>query len=143
MIDDSIVRGNTSKEIIKMARDAGAKKVFFASASPPIRYPNVYGIDMPSSEELIAHNRTVDEIKTLIGADWLVYQDLDDLIRCSSEGNPSIASFECSVFSGEYVTGDVDQKYLDWLDESRNDKAQELLRNKKNTSNFVNLQDEL
>ena len=98
---------------------------------------------MPSSEELIAHNRTVDEIKELIGADWLVYQDLDDLIRCSSEGNPSIANFECSVFNGKYVTGDVDQKYLDWLDESRNDKAQELLRNKKNTSNFVNLQDEL
>tara|TARA_B100000902_G_scaffold38052_1_gene45330 strand:- start:5397 stop:6914 length:1518 start_codon:yes stop_codon:yes gene_type:complete len=143
LVDDSIVRGTTCKQIIEMARDAGAKSVYFASAAPPVRYPNVYGIDMPSSEELIAHNRTVDEIKTLIGADWLVYQDLDDLIRCSSEGNPSIASFECSVFSGEYVTGDVDQKYLDWLDESRNDKAQELLRNKKNTSNFVNLQDEL
>ena len=85
---------------------------------------------------------TIDK-KELIGADWLVYQDLDDLVRCSSEGNPSIASFECSVFNGEYVTGDVDQKYLDWLDESRNDKAQELLRNKKNASNFVNLQDEL
>ena len=143
LVDDSIVRGTTCKQIIEMARDAGAKSVYFASAAPPVRYPNVYGIDMPSSEELIAHNRTVDEIKTLIGADWLVYQDLDDLIRCSSEGNPSIASFECSVFNGEYVTGDVDQKYLDWLDESRNDKAQELLRNKKNTSNFVNLQDEL
>ena len=143
LVDDSIVRGTTCKQIIEMARDAGAKSVYFASAAPPVRYPNVYGIDMPSSEELIAHNRTVDEIKELIGADWLVYQDLDDLIRCSSEGNPSIASFECSVFNGEYVTGDVDQKYLDWLDESRNDKAQELLRNKKNASNFVSLQDEL
>ena len=143
LVDDSIVRGTTCKQIIEMARDAGAKSVYFASAAPPVRYPNVYGIDMPSSEELIAHNRTVDEIKELIGADWLVYQDLDDLIRCSSEGNPSIANFECSVFNGKYVTGDVDQKYLDWLDESRNDKAQELLRNKKNTSNFVNLQDEL
>ena len=143
LVDDSIVRGTTCKQIIEMARDAGAKSVYFASAAPPVRYPNVYGIDMPSSEELIAHNRTVDEIKELIGADWLVYQDLNDLIRCSSEGNPSIANFECSVFNGKYVTGDVDQKYLDWLDESRNDKAQELLRNKKNTSNFVNLQDEL
>ncbi|MFT7288852.1 MAG: amidophosphoribosyltransferase [Halieaceae bacterium] len=124
LVDDSIVRGTTSREIIQMARDAGAARVYLASAAPPVRYPNVYGIDMPSSHELIAHGRSVDEIGTLIGADWLVYQDLDELVRCSSEGNPDVEAFECSVFDGHYVTGDVDPDYLERLDAERSDVAQ-------------------
>ncbi|MEO1081596.1 MAG: amidophosphoribosyltransferase [Pseudomonadota bacterium] len=124
LVDDSIVRGTTSREIIQMARDAGARRVYLASAAPPVRYPNVYGIDMPSREELIAHGRSVEEIGELIGADWLIYQDLDDLVRCSREGNPTVDGFECSVFNGEYITGDVDRSYLDQLQQERNDEAQ-------------------
>jgi len=124
LVDDSIVRGTTCRQIIEMARDAGANKVYFSSAAPPVRYPNVYGIDMPSASELIAHGRSVDEVCELIGADWLVYQDLEDLIECSREGNEDIVDFDCSVFSGEYITGDVDQAYLDHLDAQRNDEAQ-------------------
>ncbi|GAB3306798.1 amidophosphoribosyltransferase [Haliea atlantica] len=124
LVDDSIVRGTTCREIIQMARDAGAQKVYFASAAPPVRYPNVYGIDMPSARELIAHDRTVEEVCELIGADWLVYQDLEDLIRCSREGNRKASGFDCSVFDGNYVTGDVDRDYLDRLDALRNDDAQ-------------------
>jgi amidophosphoribosyltransferase len=124
LVDDSIVRGTTCRQIIEMAREAGAKKVYFASAAPPIRYPNVYGIDMPSVHELIAHGRDVGEICQIIGADWLVYQDLEDLIASSAEGNPDIQAYECSVFNGEYVTGDIDQNYLDRLDALRNDEAQ-------------------
>ncbi|MEH6588233.1 MAG: amidophosphoribosyltransferase [Halioglobus sp.] len=124
LVDDSIVRGTTSREIIQMARDAGAANVYFASAAPPVRYPNVYGIDMPSATELIAHGRTVEEVCEQIGADWLVYQDLDDLIRCSSDGNEAITSFDCAVFSGQYITGDVDQQYLDHIESQRNDEAQ-------------------
>ena len=124
LVDDSIVRGTTCRQIIEMARDAGAENVYFASAAPPVRYPNVYGIDMPSASELIAHNRTVDEVCELIGADWLVYQDLDDLVRCSLDGNPEVRGFDCSVFSGEYITGDVDQNYLDRIELLRNDEAQ-------------------
>ena len=124
IVDDSIVRGTTSQEIIQMARDAGARRVYLASAAPPVRYPNVYGIDMPSREELIAHGRSVAEIGELIGADWLIYQNLDDLVRCSAEGNPTIDGFDCSVFNGEYVTGDVDNTYLDQLQAERSDEAQ-------------------
>jgi amidophosphoribosyltransferase len=124
LVDDSIVRGTTCRQIIEMARDAGARNVYFASAAPPVRNPNVYGIDMPSASELIAHGRTVEEVSELIGADWLVYQDLDDLVKCSLEGNPDADGFDCSVFDGEYVTGDVDQNYLDRLDSLRNDEAQ-------------------
>jgi amidophosphoribosyltransferase len=123
LVDDSIVRGTTSREIIQMARDAGAARVYLASAAPPVRYPNVYGIDMPAAEELIAHGRSVDEVCAAIGADWLVYQDLDDLVRCSAEGNPSIEGFDCSVFDGRYVTGDVDEGYLRHLSDARNDAA--------------------
>ncbi len=121
LVDDSIVRGTTCSQIIDMARDAGAKKVYFASAAPAVRYPNVYGIDMPVASELIAHGRTTEEIGEFIGADWLIYQDLDDLIECSREGNPDIEEFECSVFSGKYITGDIDQNYLDRLELQRND----------------------
>jgi amidophosphoribosyltransferase len=104
-----------------MARDAGARKVYFASAAPPVRYPNVYGIDMPSASELIAHGRTVEQIRELIGADWLLYQDLEDLITCVSEVNDDIEGWECSVFTGDYVTGDVDEAYLSRIDGLRND----------------------
>lgn len=121
LVDDSIVRGTTCSEIIRMARDAGAKTVSFASAAPPVRFPNVYGIDMPAAHELIAHDRTVQEIETEIGADWLIYQDLEDLRSSAREGNPEIADYEDSVFSGEYVTGDVNAAYLEDLEASRND----------------------
>ncbi len=124
LVDDSIVRGTTCRQIIDMARDAGANKVYFASAAPPVRYPNVYGIDMPSAEELIAHGRTVDEICELIGADWLVFQDLDDLRASSLDGNPAIEDFDCSVFDGNYITGDVDEAYLQRIHDLRNDDAQ-------------------
>ena len=121
LVDDSIVRGTTSRQIIEMARTAGAKKVYFASASPPIRYQNVYGIDMAATTELIAHNRTEDEISELIGADWLIYQDLEDLIESAKHGNPSIQQFECSVFDGKYITADIDRSYLQKLEETRSD----------------------
>jgi len=124
LIDDSIVRGTTCEQIIQMARDSGAAKVYFASAAPPVKYPNVYGIDMPTAQELIAHGLTTDEVCKAIGADWLVYQDLDDLIQASSEGNPEISTFDCAVFDGNYVTHDVDQSYLDRLAVKRSEKAQ-------------------
>lgn len=123
LVDDSIVRGTTCRQIIQMARDAGARKVYFASAAPPVRYPNVYGIDMPAASELIAHNRSEKEVETLIGADWLIFQDLEDLISASHEGNPSITQFDCAVFDGKYITGDVDADYLRGLEEARNDLA--------------------
>ncbi len=123
LVDDSIVRGTTCRQIIQMARDAGAKKVYFASAAPPVRHPNVYGIDMPSVDELIAYNRTVDEVARLIGADWLVYQDLEDLIAAAYKGNPEVGEFDASCFSGEYVTGDVTAQYLDRLAAERCDEA--------------------
>ncbi|MBI44614.1 MAG: amidophosphoribosyltransferase [Candidatus Marinimicrobia bacterium] len=119
LIDDSIVRGNTSKQIIQMARDAGAKKVYFASASPPIRYPNVYGIDMPYVNELVAHDRTVDQIKQEIGADKLIYQSLDDLKASVKKYNPEIDTFDCSCFNGEYITEGVSVEYLKKLKDIR------------------------
>ena len=125
LVDDSIVRGTTCSEIIRMARDAGAKSVSFASAAPPVRYPNVYGIDMPSAGELIAHGRSVEEIQQEIGADWLIYQDLEDLIASAAEGNPAIPAYEDSVFSGRYVTGDVDAKYLHDLEVVRSDEQKQ------------------
>lgn len=123
LVDDSIVRGTTCSQIIEMARQAGAKKVYYCSAAPPVRHPNVYGIDMPAAQELIAHDRSIDEIAAEIGADWLLYQDLDDLVECAREGNTHIKEFECSVFNGHYVTGDIDAGYLSDLEESRNDLA--------------------
>ena len=121
LVDDSIVRGTTSQEIIRLARDAGARKVYFASAAPPVRYPNVYGIDMPAAHELIAHGRDVDEVARLIGADSVIYQDLDDLITAVGKGNARIREFDTSCFSGEYVTGDVSREYLEALEAQRND----------------------
>jgi len=124
LVDDSIVRGTTSEQIIQMARDAGAKKVYFASAAPPVRYPNVYGIDMPAAHELIAHNRTEDEVRVAIGADRVIYQELDDLIEAVRKGNPNIKHFDTSCFSNEYITGDIDEAYLERTEALRNDSAQ-------------------
>ncbi len=120
---DSIVRGTTSKEIVNMAREAGAKKVYFASCAPPIRYPNVYGIDMPSPQELVAHGRTEDEIAKEIGADCVIFQQLDDLVDACRRFNPEIDTFDVSVFSGCYVTGDITPIYLEHLQALRNDTA--------------------
>jgi amidophosphoribosyltransferase len=132
LVDDSIVRGTTSKEIIEMARQAGAKKVYFASASPPVRYPNVYGIDMPTSSELVAHGRSHDELEKLLGADRLIYQDLSDLIEAVRVGNPQITRFDTSVFTGEYITQDVTTEYLNQLELFRSDAAK-AARNKGQT----------
>lgn len=121
LVDDSIVRGTTCQQLIQMARDAGAAKVYFASAAPAVRYPNVYGIDMPSVHELIAHDRNDEEICREIGADWLIYQDIEDLVASSAEGNPDITQFDCAVFNGKYITGDVDAAYLERLELERND----------------------
>ena len=123
LVDDSVVRGTTSEQIIQMARDAGAKKVYFASAAPPVRYPNVYGIDMPAVEELIAHNRTEEEVGIAIGADKMIYQDLDDLIDAVRKGNTKIKHFDTSCFNKEYVTGDIDNAYLERINQLRNDNA--------------------
>ncbi|MBF79514.1 amidophosphoribosyltransferase [Idiomarina sp.] len=136
LVDDSIVRGTTSEQIIEMAREAGAKKGYFASAAPEIRFPNVYGIDMPSANELIGHGREAIEIRDMIKADGLIYQDLDDLIDAVGAENRSIKRFETSVFSGEYVTGDVSQEYLDRLHAARNDVA----RSERDGSEDANLE---
>lgn len=123
LVDDSIVRGTTSEQIIQMARDAGARKVYFASAAPPVRYPNVYGIDMPAAHELIAHGRTEAEVEQALGCDWLIYQDLGDLIDAVRRGNPEIVDFDTSCFDGRYVTGDIDAAYLERLSHHRSDSA--------------------
>jgi len=123
LVDDSIVRGTTSQQIVEMARDSGARKVYFASAAPPVRYPNVYGIDMPTSTELIAHELSSEDICGEIGADRLIYQDLEDLIEAVGKGNPRIKSFDTSCFNGAYVTGDVDEAYLEALSKARDDSA--------------------
>tara|TARA_B100002051_G_scaffold221808_1_gene215889 strand:+ start:962 stop:2443 length:1482 start_codon:yes stop_codon:yes gene_type:complete len=123
LVDDSIVRGTTSRQIIEMARASGAKKVYFASAAPPIRHQNVYGIDMAATTELVAHQRSEREIEEFIKADWLIYQNLDDLIMAAQTGNEEIKQFECSIFDGKYVTDDIDDTYLKNLEELRNDKS--------------------
>ena len=127
LVDDSIVRGTTSKQIVQMAREAGARKVYLASAAPPVRYPNVYGIDMPSVSELVAHGRNEAEIEAFIGCDWLIYQDLEDLIAAVQEGNPELTQFDTSCFSGEYVTG-LSDSYLQQLELLRSDEAKERQR---------------
>ena len=123
LVDDSIVRGTTSTLIIEMAREMGAKKVYFASAAPAVRFPNVYGIDMPSVDELVAYGRTDVEVGEVIGADRMIYQDLADLVRSTQGGGSNIANFDCSVFDGNYVTGDVDDAYLANLEAARNDQS--------------------
>jgi amidophosphoribosyltransferase len=121
LVDDSIVRGTTSKEIVQMARDAGARKVYFASASPPVRYPNVYGIDMPAAKELIAHEKSTAQIAQYIGADYLIFQDLSALYEAASNENPALQQFEDSVFTGNYITGGVTPAYLEKLASQRGD----------------------
>jgi amidophosphoribosyltransferase len=121
LVDDSIVRGTTSQRIVQMAREAGANKVFFASAAPPVRFPNVYGIDMPSRDELLATGRTDEEICHEIGADALVYQDLDALVHDIQLSNPDIQQFDCSCFDGKYVTGDITEAYLAAIESARGD----------------------
>jgi amidophosphoribosyltransferase len=123
LVDDSIVRGTTSAQIIELAREAGARKVYFASAAPPVRFPNVYGIDMPAASELIANGRSDAEIEHCIGADWLIYQDLDDLVAACQHDNARIREFDTSCFSGHYVTGDVTPEYLRRLQDERSDEA--------------------
>jgi amidophosphoribosyltransferase len=125
LVDDSIVRGTTSQQIIQMARDAGARKVYFASASPPVRHPNVYGIDMPAASELVAYGRSDEEVCREIGADRLIYQDVKDLIKTVHQGNRKLQGFEDSVFTGKYVTGDVRPEYLSALEQLRNDSAKQ------------------
>jgi amidophosphoribosyltransferase len=123
LVDDSIVRGTTSEQIIEMARESGAKKVYFASAAPEIRFPNVYGIDMPSANELIAYGREIEQISDLIRADGLIFQDLTDLIDAVRELNPEVKRFETSVFDGNYITGDIDNAYLQRIDNMRNEET--------------------
>lgn len=123
LVDDSIVRGTTSEQIVEMARQAGANKVYFASAAPEIRYPNVYGIDMPTCQELVAYDRTVEQVAEMIGVDRLIFQDLQDLFKSVQLENPTIHNFDASVFTGEYITGDIDKCYLDAIAATRNDKA--------------------
>jgi amidophosphoribosyltransferase len=123
LVDDSIVRGTTSAQIIDLARESGARKVYFASAAPPVRYPNVYGIDMPTASELVAHNRSEEDVTSEIGADWLLYQDIEDLVRACQHHDSNIQRFDTSCFSGEYVTGDVTPEYLNRLQEERSDAA--------------------
>ncbi|KAF8912063.1 phosphoribosyltransferase-like protein [Gymnopilus junonius] len=121
IVDDSIVRGTTSKEIVQMAKDVGAKKVIVASCAPPIRYPNVYGIDMPSRKELVAHGRDNEQIAAAIGADLVIFQTLPDLVDSVKQFQPSITTFDCSVFTGDYVTGHVNEEYLQHLEDLRAD----------------------
>jgi len=130
LVDDSIVRGNTSSEIIKMAREAGAKKVYMASAAPPVRYPNVYGIDMPAVDEFVAHGRDIDQIREAIGADRLIYQDIEDLIEAVRAGNPSLKQFDCSCFTGEYITGDINESYLNSQAKKRSEATEMPVRSK-------------
>ncbi|GAA0816847.1 amidophosphoribosyltransferase [Colwellia sp. D2M02] len=140
LVDDSIVRGTTSEQIIDMARAAGAKKVYFASAAPEVRFPNVYGIDMPSANELIAHGRELDDICSLIGADKLIYQSIDDLISAVRLGNPDIKTFDTSVFDGNYVTNDINQAYLERLDALRNNTTKE--SSDKNADSILDMHNE-
>jgi amidophosphoribosyltransferase len=125
LVDDSIVRGNTSREIVQMAREAGARKVYLASAAPPVRYPNVYGIDMPTREELVAHGRSIEEIRQFIGADALVYQDVEAMKRVVKALNPALDGFEASCFDGHYVTGDISAEDFNALQAQRRAQADE------------------
>src|SRR5690606_12375223 len=139
LIDDSIVRGTTSRQIVQMARDAGANKVYFASAAPPVRFPNVYGIDMPTRNELLATGRTDEEICREIGADALIYQDLDALIEAVQLSNPDIKLFDCSCFDGHYVTGDIDEAYLDEIEAARGEGRQKMKPANSSTQLDLNL----
>ena len=125
LVDDSIVRGTTSREIVQMARDAGAKKVYLASAAPPVRYPNVYGIDMPTSSELVAYGRTIEEVREIIGCDALIYQDVAAMKRVVGQLNPKLAGFEASCFDGHYITGDVSAEDFDTMAAQRQSQGED------------------
>lgn len=140
LVDDSVVRGTTSEQIIEMARSSGAKKVYFASAAPEIRFPNVYGIDMPSANELIAHGRDVDDVCDLIGADKLIFQSIEDLVSAIRIGNPEIHHFDTSVFDGVYVTNDIDNTYLEKLHALRNNSSKE--SSDKNADSVIDMHNE-
>lgn len=146
LVDDSIVRGTTSGEIIQMARDVGAKKVYFASAAPEVRFPNVYGIDMPNAKELIAHDKSVDQISQQIGADWLLYQDLSDVCDAVNEAAKStedrIDAFETSIFTGKYITGDVDQSYLKHIADQRSDEVKSTRNQSERSGHVVQIDEE-
>jgi len=139
IVDDSIVRGTTSYEIVQMARESGAKKVIFASAAPPVRFPNVYGIDMPTRSELVAYGRTDEEINRLIGADQLIYQDVEDMKQAVRDINPNLKEFEASCFDGNYITGDITESYLDALEAARNSESAQADR-QKDPSDFARSQ---
>jgi amidophosphoribosyltransferase len=139
IVDDSIVRGTTSFEIVQMARESGAKKVIFASAAPPVRFPNVYGIDMPTRSELVAYGRTDEEINKMIGADQLIYQSVEDMKQAVRDINPNIQQFEASCFDGNYITGDITESYLDALEAARNTSAAKADR-QKDSSDFARSQ---
>jgi amidophosphoribosyltransferase len=140
LVDDSVVRGTTSEQIIDMARSAGAKKVYFASAAPEVKFPNVYGIDMPSANELISHGRELDDICNLIGADKLIFQTIDDLETAVKIGNPDIQGFDMSVFDGRYITNDIDHSYLEKLDSMRNNETKETTD--KNADSIIDIYNE-
>ena len=142
LVDDSIVRGTTSRQIIRLAREAGARRVYFASAAPPVRFPNVYGIDMPAASELIANGRTVAQVEELIGADRLIYLDLHGLIRSVRHDNSHITTFDTSCFSGEYVTDDVSADYLRTLEAARSDAAKAQRRDKRQDMPGVHVAEE-
>jgi len=127
LVDDSIVRGTTSQQIVQMARDAGARKVYLASAAPPVRFPNVYGIDMPSADELVAHGRSEEEVQKLLGCDWLIYQDLADLEEAVSGPKNRMEHFDSSCFSGDYVTG-IEEGYFERIKQLRSDEAKKTRR---------------
>jgi amidophosphoribosyltransferase len=139
IVDDSIVRGTTSFEIVQMARESGARKVIFASAAPPVRFPNVYGIDMPTRSELVAYGRTDEEINKMIGADQLIYQSVEDMKQAVRDINPNILNFEASCFDGNYITGDINDSYLDALEAQRNSSAAKAGR-QRDSSDFARSQ---
>jgi amidophosphoribosyltransferase len=122
LVDDSIVRGTTSQQIVQMARDAGARKVYLASAAPPVRFPNIYGIDMPAVDELVANERSIEDIEKFLGCDWLIYQDLEDLEASVREGNLNLGRFDSSCFDGDYVTG-IEPGYFERIEALRSDEA--------------------
>ncbi len=138
IVDDSIVRGTTGREIVQMAREAGARKVFFASAAPPVRFPNVYGIDMPTRAELIATGRNEEQVAREIGADAVIYQDLDALKTAVRAVNPKLAQFETSCFDGVYITGDVTSEYLASIEQQRDANRQESMEDAENNQLDLN-----
>ncbi|MBK1643037.1 amidophosphoribosyltransferase, partial [Chromatium okenii] len=132
LVDDSVVRGTTSQQLVQLARESGAQQVYFASAAPPVRYPNVYGIDMPNATELLAYDRDEEQITAAIGADRMVYQDIEDLRAAVMAGNDQLTRLDCSCFDGEYITGDVSEEFLYGLSVARCDAAKEKSRHEEN-----------